>query len=114
MQTVLSMLLSVLVLFTSMTAAVPGAGAAAGTPGPVVTAAPVTPVPVPTPPPKVYAPRGSVAPPEAGTYVWRANRTTEVYHSYAACSNMKSPYDMTIEAALALELRPCSKCWKVK
>lgn len=64
-----------------------------------------------TPPASVYAAKGSEAPPPAGTIVWRASKDTKVYHSVSACSNMKSPYELSIEEATELGLRPCTKCW---
>ncbi len=76
------------------------------------------PTPAPTPSPEapppagaVYAAEGSHAPPPAGTIVWRASKTTKVYHSVSTCSNMKSPYELSIEDATSLDLRPCKKCW---
>lgn len=76
-----------------------------------------TPTPEPTPEPtkaasKTYASDGSNAPPSPGTYVWRANKTSDYYHSTNTCSSMKSPYDLEIGDALKAGLAPCTKCWK--
>jgi len=60
---------------------------------------------------KVYSSEGSNAPPPHGTSVWRANGSSEFYHSTNTCSGMLSPHNLLIEDALVIPLKPCSKCW---
>ena len=59
---------------------------------------PSTPVPVPTPA-------------QSSTVMVWLSRTGSKYHSDATCSNMKNPYQVTLEDAEAAGRTPCKKCY---
>ena len=51
---------------------------------------------------------------DENTIMWRANKTSSIYHDSNKCSNMKSPIQITLKQARELGLKPCSKCKPVE
>lgn len=81
-------------------------------PEPIPTPAP-TPAPEPTPDPTPEpepTPAPAPEPEDQNAMVW-IPKSGKKYHSYAGCSNMKNPSEVTEESAKALGYTPCSRCY---
>ena len=80
-------------------------------PTPVPTEAPTpTPEPTlePTPEPVAEAEDGTVE--EDVVYVWIPSSGSK-YHSYAGCSNMSNPRQVTLDEAIAMGYDACKRCY---